>query len=162
MAKIPQTEGLRRLHEEAYAVGLVVRELYCVPCTKLQRETTSVFFECVRTFFLPPPPVVKRGDPFAPSSAAVSLGPRTYSETKTVCVLGMGCGRLTSSSELHLRQVGARGNAGRARVSPVPPEIPEKPGGIPPFDNFPFCFGTNKLISERFYFQVVLGITPAI
>ena len=58
---------------------------------------------------IPPPLVVKRGDPFAPSSAAVTLGPRTYSKKQTVCVLGMGYGRLAGASELHLRQVGARG-----------------------------------------------------
>ena len=42
-------KGLRRLHEEAYAVALVVRALYCVPTFKVKQE--EVLFECVTTFF---------------------------------------------------------------------------------------------------------------
>ena len=34
---------------------------------------------------IPPPLVVKRGDPFDPSSAAVPSGPRTYSKTNKRC-----------------------------------------------------------------------------
>ena len=80
----------------------------------------------------PPPLVVKKGDTFAPSSAAVPLGPTTYSKKgKTVRVLGMGCGRLASASEVHLRQVGARGNACRALVLLLPPND-RKTRGIPP------------------------------
>ena len=58
----------------------------------------------------------------------------------TVCVLGMGCGRLASASELHLRQVGARGNACRARVLSISPRWPKNQGAIPHFDHFSFVF----------------------
>ena len=40
---------------------------------------------------IPPPLVVKRGDPFAPSSAPVPLGPRTYSK-KQINVVRAGHG----------------------------------------------------------------------
>ena len=41
--------GLRRLHEGAYAVALVVRALYCVPTFNVKQH--EVLFECVRIFF---------------------------------------------------------------------------------------------------------------
>ena len=47
-------------------------------------------------------PLLRRG-PVRPKNV---LGKKK----KTVCVLGMGCGRLASASELHSRQLGERGN----------------------------------------------------
>ena len=39
-------KGLRRLHEEAYAVAVVVRELYCVPTFNVKQITwfSNVWF----------------------------------------------------------------------------------------------------------------------
>ena len=47
MARTPQ--GLGRLHEEAYAVPLHVRALYCASTFNVKQD--EVLFESVRTFF---------------------------------------------------------------------------------------------------------------
>ena len=57
-----------------------------------------------------------------------------------MCVLGKGCGRLASESELDFGQFGARGGASRARVLPIPPRLTIKEGGIPPFDHVTFIY----------------------
>ena len=57
-------------------------------------------------------------------------------------MLGMGCGCLAGALELHLTQVGARGNAFRALVFAYTPKWLKNQGGIPHFDllqrNYPF------------------------
>ena len=54
MAQTPQTdsaEGVRRLHEEAYAVALVVRALCCCVPTFAVKQKYMVLFECLRFVF---------------------------------------------------------------------------------------------------------------
>ena len=55
-----------------------------------------------------------RGSPVSPNNVLEK-------KEKKVCVLGKGCGHLTSASELNLRQLGVRRGASRGRVLPIPP-----------------------------------------
>ena len=87
--------------------------------------------------FLPPP------------SAAIPVDPRTYSKKKTVCVLGMGYGCLASALELHLRQVGEREDACRARVLPIPPNGPSTREHTPVWP-FPKNIHTPVLVRQAY------------
>ena len=49
MAQTPQTEYLARLHDEAFAVALVVRTLYCVPTLNVKQK--KAFRMCDTIFF---------------------------------------------------------------------------------------------------------------
>ena len=86
----------------------------------------------------------QKGGSFCPLQRRGPVRPKNVLEN-TVCVLCMGCGRLASASELHLRQVGARGNACRARILPIPANG-RKTRGVYPLWPFPyycyFCYDT--------------------
>ena len=74
----------------------------------------------------------QKGGSFRPSSAAVPLGRRTYSIKKTLCVLGMGCGRLASASEFHFEAGwGTWERLPCARFAHTR-KWPKKQGGYPP------------------------------
>ena len=73
----------------------------------------------------PPATCRQQGESFCPLQYRGPVRPKKVpgkKKKKAVCVLGMGCRRLASALELHLTLVGARGNAFRARVSPIPPK----------------------------------------
>ena len=72
-------------------------------------------------------PLVRRG-PVSPNNV--------FEKRRKVCVLGKGCGHLTSASELNLGQFGARGGASRGRFLPIPP-FDHKRRGYTPLRSFP-------------------------
>lgn len=88
-----------------------------------------------------PQPVIKRGDNFATSWAAVPLGPRTCPRKEN-----RGCACSAWATDISP----ARRDRILGRFSHVVapavggfcpyPQLAEKKGGIPPFDNFPLFF----------------------
>ena len=84
----------------------------------------------------PRPFVVKKGDPFAPFSVVVPLGPRTYSKKKQWACAAWAAG---VSPAVRNYIWGRLGHAGTSAVRALClyPQMAKNPGGIPPFDPFP-------------------------
>ena len=93
----------------------------------------------------PPATCRQQGESFCPLQHRGPDRPKNVPEQKkTVCVLGMGCGCLAGALELHLTQVGARGNAFRALVFAYTPKWLKNLGVYPLF-----TISLNKLSGSR-------------